>query len=640
MLKIVRLDYRRRDAPADGYLQSLVEFLWAHRPISRSYANAAISVLGIDEDGPTGRQISALVGHRPAYYPLPLPDVMSAEVERQCWQYYYPRVEEADDGSKTFVVPPWFARGRMAESLRVVLDADGNPRSFIMCHQQALALLKGGPHTDRGRTSARYEKWTTTMRGQLTEVVGSGVLSFSGWLDLGFEDVEAAALHVWRELVATMNVPSSLDHWPLTLGVLYMCCTPERRYFAEHWPWAAFAATQTDVHGRVEVLAGLRRVDQNISSSVALADQLLGQPFRNDEAGAAARRALAKALPRIPVYDQWAILGQDPNSGWNAHWRHVLFGAHDAGATLPARLSRSEPSRIHQHLRFALEVRGVLEWSHIYDFDNVVGRLIAWMLVGTTTAIDVEADDVAQAFCRASSDCIALAASERFPKDALQAGVLALAQFFREGCLGFQQLVRWATEVVPPTDLRFKGDRSVQWPPPPAWDARFEGEHGVTPLQSIAEIVEEGELQHNCLARGFHHEAAVAGRIHILKVNCPGGRATLALREHSCPEQPDRVIDYSMAELKGAYNSEPTGEARTRCRALLRALKSRLPAPIPPDEQKRRREKRQSSYIKDPDVANKLWRDLYSAPLPRRLRRTSPRQIVDVMRPRSRGGGA
>ena len=630
------------DEAVDDFLLNFVAHCKGRGSIAPSYLEAAVSVLGNGELGPLRgliEEIQRRIGlrswsvdsHRPTDHHVELPDAISAEVEHQCWEHYCPRVEEVGGGCRKFVIPPWFARGRMKSSVCVVLDADGYPRTFTMCHEQARApLLLSGAHTNRKRTSTRYVKWAARMRDDLADVLGKPRSEASQWLDCDFEGMEASALHVWRELIAATNVPVALRGWPLTLGVLWMCGTAERRYFAEHWTWAAFAATQVESHDREEVLAALRDLDRNTANAVMLANRMLG--WRHDDhAGATARRALARKLPRIPAIDQLSILGKDSNSGRNFHRRYVLFGAHTEGDPLPARLLRSEPRRVLGHLSFAAAVGWALYSDGVYDFHRVVERLIARMLVGTATAVgDVEADVVAQAFYRASSDCIALVASANGFPGGLDAGVFALAHFFGGVRLGFPQLVRWAEEVVPPTDLRFKGDMSVRWAPPPGWDARFAREHGTMPLQSIAEILEEGDLQGNCLARGFHHDAAASGRIHILKMDSTGGRATLALREHADLDQRDHVVDYSIAELKGARNAEPSRETKIRSKALLRALKSRLPAPIPPGELKRRRG-RKRSYVKDPKVTAQLWRDVYAASLPRHLRGTSPRQVVAAM---------
>ena len=463
------------------------------------------------------------------------------------------------------------------------------------------------------------------MGAHLETVLGSAPSAASDWLYAFFDEANAVALSVWEELVESIDMPLPLRSWSPRVGELHLCTTPERRHFATHWPWAAIALSRGDGHVR---RACLGKLDRNVANSIRVASRMLCCGG-NEECGKAL--GVAQQMPRIPHATQRIALGHGPRV--DPSYRALLFEAGESGHPAHALLRQCDPQLVKDQVEYARSAAFALRGGGAARY--AVGGLLAQMLVRNHIP---PSDSVAEpaalacAFLRASAECLAVfaAESEHRPaeEDELGAGVFALASYFRRQRLEFQQLVRWSAAVAPHGDDIFEGDRAGVWSPPPGWEGHMAQDGAVTPLLSIAEIVHEGIAMENCLARGFYHERAAAGDVHIFRLSLPG-RATLGLREHRAMSD-TIVTHYSVIELKGVRNKRPSAGAARQSDALVTALNSRAPIAVPEDELERRR-KSTRSFNADRDVATEVWRQLFALALPKRLRRSSPRQIADAM---------
>ena len=598
-------------------------------PISAEYVNAAAAVLG--NDNRARRLLREALRGRIIYPGTKLPSEVAAEVERQCSRCYYPQVERHADGSRTFVIPPWYRAGGLSRSVRITLDRGGQCMEVSAAPLQRFVPLwpdarEKGNHTHRKR--GRHQRWATRMRVQLESVLGTRPSAASDWLD-SFEQMDAVALSVWDEMIESVNMPPPLRAWSPRIGDLDLCATPERRYFASHWPWAAMALSRGDGHVR---RACLRKLDRNVANSIRIANKMLCcQSLEECEKS----MGVAQQMPCIPLATQQITLGHGPRV--DSTYRALLFEAGDSGHPLHAVLRQCEPSLIKDQIDYAEKVAFELRGGGSARF--ALGGLLAWMLVGSDIQpkdSGVEPAALARAFLRASAECLAVFAAESeqpAEEDELGAGVFALANYFRQQRLGFQQLLRWSAAVAPPDDVLFEGDRASVfegdrasvWSPPPGWESHMGQDSAITPLLSIAEIVREGMAMDNCLARGFYHERAAAGDIHILRLRSPD-KATLALREHRAVSN-TVVTRYSVVELKGMGNRAPSAETARRSERLVATLNSRAPIAIAADEFERRR-KSTRSFNTDEYIATRVWHQLFAPALPKRLRGSSPRQIA------------
>lgn len=599
-------------------------------PISAEYVNAAAAVLG--NGNRTRRLLREALRGRIIYPGAKLPSEVAAEVERQCFRCYYPQVEHHADGSRTFVIPPWFRAGGLSRSVRITLDRGGQCMEVSAAPSQRFLPLwpdarDKGNHTYRKRS--RHQRWATRMRRQLESVLGTRASATSDWLD-SFEQMDAVALSVWDEMIESISLPPPLRAWSPSIGDLDLCATPERRYFASHWPWAARALSRGDGHVR---RACLRKLDRNVANSIRIANKMLCcQSLEECEKS----MGVAQQMPCIPLATQQITLGRGPRV--DSTYRALLFEAGDSGQPLHAVLRQCEPSLIKDQIDYAEKVAFELRGGGSARF--ALGGLLAWMLVGSDIQpkdSGVEPAALARAFLRASAECLAVfaAESEHRPaeEDELGAGVFALASYFRQQRLGFQQLLRWSAAVAPPDDVLFEGDRASVfegdrasvWSPPPGWESHMGQDGAITPLLSIAEIIHEGIAMDNCLARGFYHDRAAAGDIHIFRLRSPD-KATLALREHRAVFN-TIVTRYSVVELKGMRNRAPSAETARLSETLVATLNSRAPIAIAADEFERRR-KSTRSFNADDYIATRVWHRLFAPALPKRLRGSSPRQIA------------
>ena len=595
---------------------------------TKQYLDAAAAVLG--NDNRTRRLLREALRGRIIYPGTKLPSEVAAEVERQCFRCYYPQVERHADGSRTFVIPPWFRAGGLSRSVRITLDRGGQCTEVSAAPLQRFVPLWPDArdkenHTYRKRS--RHQRWATRMRVQLESVLGTRASAASDWLD-SFEQMDAVALSVWDEMIESISMPPPLRAWSPRVGDLDLCATPERRYFASHWPWAAMALSRGDGHVR---RACLRKLDRNVANSIRIANKMLCcQSLEECEKS----MGVAQQMPCIPLATQQIALGRPRADTYRA----LLFEAGDSGHPLHAVLRQCEPSLIKDQIDYAKSVAFSLYVGGSARF--ALGGLLAWMLVGSDIQpkdSGVEPAALARVFLRASAECLAVFAteSEHRPaeEDELGAGVVALANYFRQQRLGFQQLLRWSAAVAPPDDVLFEGDhasvfegdRTSVWSPPPGWESHMGRDGSVTPLLSIAEIVHEGVAMDNCLAGGFYHERAAAGDIHILRLRSPD-KATLALREHRAVSN-TVVTRYSVVELKGMGNRVPSAETARRSETLVATLNSRAPIAIAADEFERRR-KITRSFNTDEYIAARVWHQLFAPALPKRLRGSSPRQIA------------
>ena len=595
---------------------------WVISPISAEYLKAAAAVLG--NDGRTRRLLREALRGRTIYPGTELSTEVAGEIERRCFRGYYPQIDLHADGRRTFVIPPWFRAGGLSRSIWITLDRDGQCTEVAATPSQRRVPL--WPHdaymeNHTCRKRSRHHRWATRMRAQLEIVLGTTTFSASDWLE-SFEQMDAVALSVWDELIESINVPLALRGWWPRIGDLDLCATPERRYFASHWPWAAMALSRGNGHVRRGCLG---RLDRNVANSIRIANKMLCCQSREECEKAI---GVAQQMPCILPETQEVALGHGPRV--DSTYRALLFEAGGSGRPLHAVLQQCEPWLIRGQVEYARSVAFALHGGGAARF--ALGGLLAWMLVGSNiqpASSDTEPAALACAFLRASAECLAVfaAESEHRPaeEDALGAGVFALASYFRQQRLGFLQLLRWSAAVAPSDDVLFEGDRASAWSPPPGWEPYMGQDGGVTPLLSIADIVREGIAMDNCLARGFYHARAAAGDVHIIRLQAPG-KATLAILEHRAASD-TIVTHYSVDELKGPQNRAPSADAVRRSETLVATLNSRAPIAIAADELERRR-KSTRSFNADDYIATRLWRQLFAPALPKRLRGSSPRQIA------------
>ena len=590
---------------------------WALSTVAAEYVNAAATVLGNDTG--TRRLLGEALRGRTVDARVELPRAIATEIQRRCAQRYYPRIER-HAGGKTFVIPPWYHAGGLSRSIRVTLDPAGQCTEVVATPSQQLVPLQR--HLPDRRRPGRYSKWAMRMAAYLETVLGNAPSAASDWLYAFFEEVDSVAGSVWEELVESIDIPLPLRSWSPRISELHLCTTPERRHFATHWPWAAIALSRGDGHVR---RACLKKLDGNVANSIRVASRMLCCSGSEEECDKAL--GTAQQMPRIPHATQRIALGQ------GSIYRALLFEAGDSGRPVHALLRQCDPQLVKDQVEYASSAAIALRGGGASRY--AVGGLLAQMLVGRRIPpanSDAEPAELASAFLRASAECLAVfaAESEHRPdaEDELGAGVFALASYFRRQRLDFRQLVRWSAAVGPHDHDVFEGDRAGVWSPPPGWECHMEQHGAVTPLLSIAQIVREGIAMKNCLARGFLHERAAAGDVHIFRLRLPS-RATLSLKEHRTMSD-TIVTHYSVMELKGVRNKEPSAAAARQSDALVTALNSRAPIAVPEDELERRR-KSTRSFNADRDVAKELWRRLFAPALPKRFHRSSPRQIADAM---------
>lgn len=592
------------------------------------YFDAAAAVL--DDDARSARMVAAMAM---ACYPATvLPKDTATLIEDECRRRHHPHVEVHANGGRMFVMPRWFWP-KAKRSLHISLDAGGQP-TMIRKIGVGPARIPLHVQPDRYR-AARCRRWAERLLLDLTRVLNHAPTAASNWLHAAVanpEEAELAAMAVWNEFVETQELPLSPLDWPLTLGdVDTLCGTPERRNFATHWTWAAYAMARTKANERRQCL---RRLDDNAANAAGVAVQMLCcQGVEECEK----TKALAKQMPRLGPAVPLSVLGvDDPHSNDGRAFRALLFEADGPGFPLPARLMKSSPQLVRHQVQFALEVTRAFERGASSRY--AVGGLIARMLVGTDLAPEKlgPPNAVAWAFQRTSADCIATFVGDiahlglANDEDRLGAGIVALAHFFLEERLTVRQLIDWSAAVAPTDGGVFESERAGTWPVPCGWHAHDASDGAVTPLLSIGDIATEGAEMNNCLARGYYHDRAAAGEVHIFKLRLPAGRATLALEEHR-DAYSLRVVEYSILELKGSRNAEPRREAKRRAERLLTDLNASLPAEIPADERKRRSESARW-FCADRARAARAWRTRYSIALPKRLRTSSPEQVVTAMR--------
>ena len=601
---------------------------WRISTVAAEYVNAAATVLG--NDNHAREHLREALRGRTVHRRVELPSNVATEIERKCAERCCPQVERHGCGSRTFVIPPWFRVGGLSRSIRVTLDRAGHCTEVVATPSQRGVPL--WPHADYTMNHtyprrSRHYRWAERMRAQLSIVLGNAPSAASDWLD-SFEQMDAAALSVWTELVESIDMPRPLRSWSPRIGDLCLCATPERRRFATHWPWAAVALSRGDGHVRRRCL---RRLDDNVANSIHVASKML---CCESKEGCEKALGVAQQMPRIPLATQRVALGHGPRV--DPTYRALLFEAGNSGRPMHALLRQCDPQLVKAQVEYARSVVFALRCGDAARL--AVGGLLAQMLVGTDIPpadSGAEPAAVACAFRRASAECLAVfaAESEHRPaeEDELGAGVFALAGYFRQKRLKFQQLVRWSAAVAPHGDALFEGDRAGAWAPPPGWEAHMAQDGAVTPLLSIADIMHEGSVMDNCLARGFYHERAAAGDVHIFRLPSPG-RATLALKEHRAMS--DAIVThYSVVELKSVQNRRPSAGAARRSELLVTALNSKTPIVVPDDELERRRKSTRSFNV-DRHVATEVWRQLFAPALPGRLRGSSPLEIAATMPPR------
>ena len=106
----------------------------------------------------------------------------------------------------------------------------------------------------------------------------------------------------------------------------------------------------------------------------------------------------------------------------------------------------------------------------------------------------------------------------------------------------------WSAAVAPTDGGTFEGNRPGTWPVACGWLAHDASDGAITPLLSIRDIAAEGTDMNNCLARGYYHDRAASGEVHVFKLRLPSGEATLAVEEHRDASSNGRRRGYTATE--------------------------------------------------------------------------------------------
>ena len=93
----------------------------------------------------------------------------------------------------------------------------------------------------------------------------------------------------------------------------------------------------------------------------------------------------------------------------------------------------------------------------------------------------------------------------------------------------------WSAAVAPTDGGAFEGNRAGTWPVACGWLAHDASDGAITPLLSIRDIAAEGTEMNNRLARGYYHDRAAAGQVHVFKLRLPSGRRLLRWKSIETP---------------------------------------------------------------------------------------------------------
>ena len=347
------------------------------------------------------------------------------------------------NGGDVFVLPPWLVAARepsarvRASAFRVHVDASRAPRVTLNgdATLPELASITLSPRRPAPWRRKRIADTAASIGRDLERVLGGPPVG-SAWLaemSSTPETAEQAAIVVWNEFLASVDVPLGLriPDFELSLADLLVVLDGprggrDREWFANQWPAAAAAILRA---GKAK--QEFRRIDNNRAAAV----EVVTAAFCCHE-----RRDCEQALPlarEIPKYRTNSCLsrvlaGHGPRV--EVHIRAILAWANqkEDGGLLGRMAGCSVYAREQMELAAATAVRPIFVSG---GCRMAMGQLLARTFAGSGfNPAGLDPASIAAVFIAVSADCLAAFVTECLDVEAdkLETGVVVFANLLAE----------------------------------------------------------------------------------------------------------------------------------------------------------------------------------------------------------------